>query len=174
MIVAGSGILWFIATPPTHFLIADGTAISRTTYSVLFAILGTTYGVGDGSTTFNLPDFKGRTPIGSGQGSGLTLRSLADKVGVEVHALIEAEMPSHPGHNSTSKNAASGGAPTAVAQLDNLSKGSGTAHQNMQPSLCVNVAIAYENVADEPPEAVVVSLESGQFSDFLDALTVAP
>jgi len=47
---------WLTSTPPTGWLVRDGSAISRTTYADLFAVLGTTYGVGNGSTTFNLPD----------------------------------------------------------------------------------------------------------------------
>ena len=52
------------ATAPANFLLCDGTAVSRATYSALFAILSTSYGVGDGSTTFNLPNLKGRFPLG--------------------------------------------------------------------------------------------------------------
>jgi microcystin-dependent protein len=48
----------------TGFLVCDGTAVSRTTYSTLFGIIGETYGVGDGSTTFNLPNLEGRFPMG--------------------------------------------------------------------------------------------------------------
>jgi microcystin-dependent protein len=48
------------------WLLADGTAVSRTTYATLYAVVGTTYGAGDGSTTFNLPDMRGRMPIGAG------------------------------------------------------------------------------------------------------------
>lgn len=49
---------------PTGYMLCDGSAISRTTYSDLFSIIGTTYGEGDGSTTFNLPNLKGRVPVG--------------------------------------------------------------------------------------------------------------
>ena len=55
------------ATPPTGWLLCDGSSVSRTTYAALFAILGTAYGAGDGSTTFNLPDGRGRMPVGAGQ-----------------------------------------------------------------------------------------------------------
>jgi microcystin-dependent protein len=58
----GSGLLWYSGTPPSKYLLCDGTAISRTTYAQLFSILGTTYGIGDGSTTFNLPDLRQRVP----------------------------------------------------------------------------------------------------------------
>lgn len=52
------------STAPTGYLVADGSAVSRTTYAALFAVIGTTYGAGDGSTTFNLPDLRGRTAVG--------------------------------------------------------------------------------------------------------------
>lgn len=55
----GSEMLWPLATPPTGYLEEDGSAISRTTYAALFAVIGTSYGPGDGSTTFNLPDARG-------------------------------------------------------------------------------------------------------------------
>lgn len=49
---------------PTGWIICDGSAVSRTSYSNLFSVIGTTYGEGDGSTTFNLPNLKGRVPVG--------------------------------------------------------------------------------------------------------------
>ena len=52
------------STAPTNWLICDGSAVSRSDYSELFAVIGTTYGSGDGSTTFNLPNLKGRVPVG--------------------------------------------------------------------------------------------------------------
>jgi len=60
----GAGMIWYTNTAPANWLICDGTAISRTQYGALFAILGTTYGTGNGSTTFNLPDLRQRFPIG--------------------------------------------------------------------------------------------------------------
>jgi microcystin-dependent protein len=57
------------SSAPTDWLLCDGSAISRTTYSSLFALLGTTFGAGDGSTTFNIPDMRGRSPVGVGTGT---------------------------------------------------------------------------------------------------------
>ena len=56
------------ASAPTGFLLCDGSAVSRTTYAGLFSLIGTTYGAGDGSTTFNVPDLRGRFAIGAGTG----------------------------------------------------------------------------------------------------------
>ena len=92
---SGSILLFGGASAPSGFFMCDGTAISRTTYSVLFAVIGTTYGVGDGSTTFNLPDLRGRAPIGYGTGSGLTTRTIGSHGGEETHLLTTPEIPSH-------------------------------------------------------------------------------
>ena len=102
------------------WLLADGSAVSRTTYATLFAIVGTTYGAGDGSTTFNLPDLRGRMPMGAGTGTGLnasgtgapsgtaqTARARGDWGGEETHLLTGAESGTSahnhgitdPGHN---------------------------------------------------------------------------
>lgn len=58
--------MWPTASAPTGYLLCAGSAVSRTTYAALFAIIGTTFGVGDGSTTFNLPDYTNRMAIGTG------------------------------------------------------------------------------------------------------------
>src|SRR5690242_494962 len=63
---AGVLAMFGAASAPTGWLLCDGTAVSRATYATLFGVIGTTYGTGDGSTTFNLPDFRGRVPAGKG------------------------------------------------------------------------------------------------------------
>lgn len=57
------------SSAPGGWLTCDGSAVSRTTYASLFSVISTTYGTGDGSTTFNLPDLRSRTPIGTGAGA---------------------------------------------------------------------------------------------------------
>lgn len=74
-------------------LLSDGSAVSRTTYSALFAVISTRYGSGDGSTTFNLPDFRGKTIVGAGTGPGLTARTLGQSGGEENHTLTDAQIP---------------------------------------------------------------------------------
>ena len=66
-----------------RYLLCNGQAVSRSTYSALFSAVSTTFGAGDGSSTFNVPDMLGRMPIGAGAGSGLTSRTLGAKVGAE-------------------------------------------------------------------------------------------
>ena len=60
----GSILPWPNASAPTGYLNCDGSAVSRSTYADLFGVIGTTYGVGDGSTTFNLPDLETNIPLG--------------------------------------------------------------------------------------------------------------
>ena len=91
----GSVLMYAPGSPPSGWLACDGAAISRSTYAALFALLGTTYGAGDGSTTFNVPYLRGRAPIGSGAGSGLTARNRGDKSGEETHQLSGAELAVH-------------------------------------------------------------------------------
>ena len=55
---------WTKATAPAGYLLCNGAAVSRSTYAELFAVTGTTYGVGDGSTTFNVPQLQGKMPQG--------------------------------------------------------------------------------------------------------------
>lgn len=58
--------MWPTSSAPTGFLLCDGSNVSRTIYSALFAVIGTTFGAGDGTTTFTLPNFENRFPVGAG------------------------------------------------------------------------------------------------------------
>lgn len=83
---------------PTGYLWCDGSYISRTVYASLYAAIGTIYGPGDGATTFNLPDLRGRAIVGAGQATGYpnpTNFHLGGKGGEEAHYLTVHEMPSH-------------------------------------------------------------------------------
>jgi microcystin-dependent protein len=82
------------ATAPDGWLLCNGQTPSRITYANLFAVIGTTYGAGDGST-FGLPDPMGRAIIGVGSGSGLTARALAAKSGAETVVIGSANLPTH-------------------------------------------------------------------------------
>lgn len=95
------------SSAPTGFLLCYGQAVSRTTYATLFGIISTTYGTGDGSTTFNLPDLRGRVVAGqddmggvsadrlTGQTGGVDGDTLGGSGGAETHTLTEAELASH-------------------------------------------------------------------------------
>lgn len=95
MIAPGLIMLYAGDTAPDGWLFCDGAAVSRTTYAALFAAIASTFGDGDGSTTFNLPDIQGRVPVGVGSGTGLTTRNLADTGGEEAHVLTVSELASH-------------------------------------------------------------------------------
>lgn len=62
----GGLLMWSTASAPTGYLLCNGSAVSRSIYAALFAVVGTTFGSGDGSTTFNLPDYRNRFPVGAG------------------------------------------------------------------------------------------------------------
>lgn len=89
---AGSIIQWGGATAPVNWLLCDGSAVSRTTYASLFAAVGTAYGTGDGTTTFNLPDLRGRVPVGKNGGSFGTLGATG---GAETVTLDGNNLPAH-------------------------------------------------------------------------------
>lgn len=83
-VAPGITSVWWTDTPPTGWLLCDGSAVSRTTYSTLFALLGTVFGVGDGSTTFNLPSLKGRIPVGK-DSSQTEFDTLGETGGAKTH-----------------------------------------------------------------------------------------
>lgn len=68
-VLTGALLMWPTGTAPSGYLLCTGTAVSRTTYAALFAIIGTTFGAGDGSTTFNLPNYTNRMPYGTTVGA---------------------------------------------------------------------------------------------------------
>lgn len=96
-----TGVIWPYGgnSAPTGFLMCDGTAVSRTTYADLFAAIGTAFGVGDGATTFNIPNANGRAAVGAGtytdSVSGSVTRTLGTILGAEKHVLITAELAAH-------------------------------------------------------------------------------
>jgi len=141
---SGMVISWPAASAPTGWLICNGAAVSRTTYAALFAVIGSTWGSGDGSTTFNLPDARGRTIIGAGTGPGLTARTLATLLGEETHTPIIAEMAAHT-HNYPVGGYDGGtelrGYSSNDVEYTSESTGGGTAFNVMQPSAVMNVII---------------------------------
>lgn len=99
----GEVMVWGCNFAPRGWAQCNGSLMAISSNEALFSILGTTYG-GDGRTTFGLPDLRGRIPIGSGNGPGLSNRPLGQKAGVEQVTLTVAEIPSH----SHTYNAGSG------------------------------------------------------------------
>ena len=142
----GSIIGFGSATPPTGWLACNGANVSRTTYSALFAVISTTFGVGDGTTTFTLPTSARRTMVGSGGTGTATLgNAIGNSGGEEAHAQIIAELAAHT-HTYTAAQSANSPTSTtafkatAVASTTG-STGSGTAFNVIQPSLIVTYII---------------------------------
>jgi len=161
IIPAGTINMFGGSSAPTGWLICNGNAVSRTTYSSLFSIIGTTYGTGDGSTTFNLPNLKGKVVVGLDSGD-TSFDVLGETGGAKTHTLTTAEMPSHThvqnSHSHTNygaliprgtggnfreltvspgSNNVNSGSTTAV----NQDTGGGLAHNNLQPYITLNYII---------------------------------
>lgn len=90
----GSMLPYGNVNPPANWLVCDGSAVSRTTYADLFSIIGTTYGEGDGSTTFNLPNKKGRVSAGY-DATNSQFNALGKHIGEEKHTMTIEELVSH-------------------------------------------------------------------------------
>ncbi|MEK7327566.1 MAG: tail fiber protein, partial [Chloroflexota bacterium] len=157
----GSGALgWAYADPPpvgavlpyggsaapSGYLLANGAAVSRTTYADLFAVYSTTYGTGDGSTTFNLPDFRGRNALGVNG-----TYTLGQTGGEATHVLTVAELAAHTHTGAESSSFTStpgimGGSDwnlTSNPAATTGSTGSNAAHNVLDPYLAVNYIIKY-------------------------------
>lgn len=122
---------------PSGWVECTGTAASRTDFADLFAAIGTTWGAGNGTTTFNVPDLRGRAIIGDGTGTGLTARTVAQTGGTETHQLTSSEMPAHTHTGGVSSTfAVAGGGSATVFQAPTANTGStggDGSHNNMQP-----------------------------------------
>lgn len=145
VIPIGAILAWPLSVAPTGWLLLDGAEISRTEFAALFTLLGTTYGVGDGSTTFNIPNLKGRVPVGMDD-TQTEFDTLGETGGSKTHVLTTAQMPAHThGLNMkvTSPLAATGGNPVIqpTGALESTSVGSGEAHPNLQPYIVLNYII---------------------------------
>jgi microcystin-dependent protein len=148
------------ATAPSGWLLCFGQAVSRTQYPVLFTTLSTTYGSGDGSTTFNIPDMRGRAVAGKDDMGGTAASRLTSTVltasntlgatgGTQTHTMTSAEMPSHT-HTIRVDSGAGGAAaaippsnatPSGFNSVASSSAGSGSAHLNTQPTIVLNYII---------------------------------
>lgn len=110
----GTILMWAMNWAPRGWAICDGSLLSISQNTAFFSLIGTTYG-GNGTTTFALPDLRGRMPIGMGQGPGLTPRTLAQQFGNENTQLTDVNMPSHTHTLTASTTASTSLSPTPAA-----------------------------------------------------------
>lgn len=145
------------STAPAKWKVCDGSVISRTVFANLFGVIGTSWGGGDGETTFAIPDYQGRTPIGVGESeaTGHTAHTLGQYAGEETHTLTVAELAEHTHTYSTRGN-------TCYTHAGDISSGwyafgtgtssktgSNTAHNTMQPFAACTFII-YTGVDETP------------------------
>lgn len=103
----GTYIQFAGASAPTGYLACNGAAVSRSTYAALFGVIATTYGVGDGSTTFNLPDARGLVMVGAGAHGTMTRANGAAYNGGSVGATRNDQMQGHY-HSAVGQQATAG------------------------------------------------------------------
>lgn len=150
---------------PVGWAFCNGQLLSIASNTALFALLGTAFG-GNGVSTFALPDLRGRAPLASGQGLGLTDRARGNVLGFETHALSGPEMPAHThslgassanGTNDTVAGNVMARSPSAITQFHVTAdttlhsatvgtSGGGQPHNNMQPYQAMNFIIALQGV----------------------------
>ena len=159
---------------PEGWAQCNGDLMAISQYSALFSLLGTTYG-GNGSSTFALPDLRGRFTLARGQGQGLSLYDLGQTGGEEQVTLLTSQMPAHthgvqassaPGDRESPAGAtwaqpyfgrvpqrvyAGDGATTPMSPVASGAAGGGQPHNNMPPYLVVNFIIALQGVFPQRP-----------------------
>lgn len=154
LLPSGSVIEYAGDTAPNGWLICDGSAISRQKYSKLFEVIGTIYGSGDGDSTFNLPNLKGKIPVGLNSDDS-DFNILGKTGGEKTHILRSNEMPSH-NHRQTVTASRSGSGTTYAswnagnlfgntdtAARNTLNTGGDEPHNNLQPYIVLNYIIKY-------------------------------
>lgn len=137
------------ATAPSKWMICDGRAISRTTYAELFAAIGTTYGAGDGVSSFNIPNLKGRVIEGFDPNNA-NFNAIGKTGGEEKHLLTVEELPSH--SHSTGAIVKAGPSVSSETPLESGNyygyvtsntgdTGGGVSHNILQPYMALNYLI---------------------------------
>ena len=151
---------------PRYWAKCDGQLLAISQNTALFSLVGTTYG-GNGKTTFGLPDLRGRAPMHTGAGAGLTSRALGESAGAEAVTLQPNQIPAH-SHALLASNAPASSSdpqnrvlaapqedaflprgarsPVAMGPLSVAPTGESFPHNNLQPYLTLNFIIALQGV----------------------------
>lgn len=145
----GAVTMWATQTAPSGWILCQGGVFNFASYPALGALLGSIYG-GNGTTTFGVPDLRGRAPVGVGTGDApdATGWSLASKRGTEKHAMTSSENGPHT-HSVPWAHGTNDGSYIMMLRGDDSQKGTiqtgtsgvGSAHNNLQPSLGINFII---------------------------------
>lgn len=157
-------MFWGLNFNPVGWMPCDGRLLPISSYTALFALIGTFYG-GDGVTTFGLPDLRGRVPVGQGSGPGLTSRTLGEQSGSESVTVLSPQMPAHnhplratsatpttasPGTSllptGSSRIYTSTSATVAMAVTSVGASAGSQPHPNLQPYLTLNPQICVEGI----------------------------
>jgi microcystin-dependent protein len=154
--------------PPLGWAFCDGQTLAISEYFTLFNLIGTLYG-GDGESTFNLPDLRGRVPVHQGAGPGLSSYSLGSMEGSERVTLTVVQVPQHthalladvqPAESALPQGRVlaeadadvyGAGAPSTALHASAVTPAGGAQpHENMQPYLCIHFIIALDGIFPSP------------------------
>lgn len=140
----GSITAYASTTAPTGWLLANGSAVSRTTYSSLYAVLGTSYGSGDGSTTFNLPNLTGRNIV-MASSTIASMDTMNEQGGEVTHTMTEAELVAHTHTTPVTAASAAGasGGGVVAGTTNSGSTGNTTPFNVLDPYIVLNYIIKF-------------------------------
>ena len=162
---------------PNTYLFCDGSEVSRAEYADLFNIIGTVYGEGDGSTTFNLPNLAGRVPVMVSP-TDTNMNVLGQMIGEKTHTLTTDEIPAHNhtfDYNNWDLGYTSGSNPMVYTNItgdlnikSTKNTGGSQAHNNIQPSLVVNYIIKAKYDTQTVQDLNIYSLDEHRIGTWVD------
>ena len=181
----GSMVDYGGSSAPSLWQLCSGLAISRTTFAKLFAVIGTTFGIGDGSTTFNLPDLRGRSPFGRDDmggvaanrvttaGSGINGIALAASGGAETVTLTQANLTNATLTFTTSAAGAHSHTPSSGGNFITDAGGAGTAGNGGAPLFNVGSSAATTTSANHTHTGTTTSINGNVTQTAVNKMTPA-